>query len=130
MFTIRFKGTGEYNTVILPLGQKMNSTYFMEHMLVLLTEVCYTEGSKPHERTDGVHFDNAAIHNAEVVQEHLANLGFTRIEHPPYSPDLAPYDFLLFGTMIEKFSGQPYECVGEAFLAVEGFLGRFSADLL
>jgi hypothetical protein len=52
-----------------------------------------------------LHFDNAPVHNTEGVQENLANVGFRRMEHPPYTPDFAPYDFLLFGAMKQRSQG-------------------------
>jgi histone-lysine N-methyltransferase SETMAR len=77
-----------------------------------------------------LHFDNAPIHSTEEVQGHLTNLGFTRMEHPPYSPDLAPSDFVLFSAMKENLLGQRFESVEEFFLAVKAFLRRLSADFL
>jgi histone-lysine N-methyltransferase SETMAR len=72
-----------------------------------------------------LYFDNAPIHSTEEVQGHLRYLSFTRMEHPLYSPDLAPCDFFLFGTMKENFSGQRFESAQELFRAVEAFLRAF-----
>ena len=33
--------------------------------------------------------DNAPAHRALATQKKLAYLGFQRLQHPPYSPDLA-----------------------------------------
>jgi hypothetical protein len=52
------------------------------------------------------------------------------MEHPPYSPNLAPGDFYLFGAMKENFSGQRFESVDELFFAVEAFLRGIPADFL
>jgi hypothetical protein len=89
MLTIVFNGTCEYTIVILQAGQEMNSRYFMECVLGPLTEVCCPEGRKSHKRRVVLHFDNAPIHNTDEIQGHLMNLGFTKMEHPPYSPDPA-----------------------------------------
>jgi len=43
-----------------------------------------------------LHQDNAPAHNALSVKQLLANKNITVLEHPPYSPDLAPCDFCLF----------------------------------
>jgi [histone H3]-lysine36 N-dimethyltransferase SETMAR len=43
-----------------------------------------------------LHQDNAPAHNALSVKQFLANKNITVMEHPPYSPDLAPCDFYLF----------------------------------
>jgi len=34
--------------------------------------------------------DNAPVHNAKKVQTAIAECGFQEMNHPPYSPDLAP----------------------------------------
>jgi len=43
-----------------------------------------------------LHHDNAPAHDALRVRELLAKNSITKMDHPPYSPDLAPYDFWLF----------------------------------
>ena len=41
-----------------------------------------------------LHRDNAPAHDALRVREFLAKNTFTKMDHPSYSPDLAPCDFL------------------------------------
>jgi hypothetical protein len=43
------------------------------------------------------------------------------MNHPAYSPDLAPCDFFLFGAMKENFSGTRFARADELFQAVEDF---------
>jgi len=43
-----------------------------------------------------LHHDNAPAHTALSVREFLATKQITVLEHPAYSPDLAPIDFFLF----------------------------------
>jgi len=40
--------------------------------------------------------DNAPPHRVLATQKKLAYLGFQCLDHPPYSPDLAPSDYHLF----------------------------------
>jgi len=40
--------------------------------------------------------DNAPAHRALATQKKLAYLGFHCLDHPPYSPDLAPSHYHLF----------------------------------
>ncbi|GBP10692.1 Histone-lysine N-methyltransferase SETMAR [Eumeta japonica] len=40
--------------------------------------------------------DNASVHTARVSRQALKDTGFSEIDHPPYSPDLAPSDYFLF----------------------------------
>jgi histone-lysine N-methyltransferase SETMAR len=130
MLIIFVNGTGEYKIAILPAGQKMNNSYFMKCVLRPLPEVCYPQGRKSHKRRTMLYFGNAPIHSAEEFQGHLTNMGFTRMEHLPYSPDLAPCDLFLFGAMKENFSGQRFKSAEEPFLAVQTFSRGPSADFL
>ena len=40
--------------------------------------------------------DNAPAHRAFATKKKLAYLGYQCLDHPPYSPDLAPSDYRLF----------------------------------
>ena len=43
--------------------------------------------------------DNARPHSARIIQEKILDLGWSVLPHPPYSSDLAPNDFHLFGSL-------------------------------
>jgi hypothetical protein len=130
VFTTLFNGTGDHKTAILPEGQKMNNTYFRECVLRSFTEICYPQGRGTHERRVMLNFDNALVHNTEGVQESLANFGFKRMEQPPYSRDLAAYNFFLFGAIKQAFAEKHFDTILDLFMRVEEFLGRLSADYL
>ncbi|PSN35529.1 hypothetical protein C0J52_23671 [Blattella germanica] len=59
-----------------------------------------------HDHTNvtgwGFYYDNARSHVANKVMQHLARFNITCAPHPPYIPDLAPYDVLLFLSLITK----------------------------
>jgi histone-lysine N-methyltransferase SETMAR len=42
------------------------------------------------------HQDNAPAHKSVLTMEKLRDLHYKLLEHPPYSPGLAPSDFCLF----------------------------------
>jgi histone-lysine N-methyltransferase SETMAR len=52
--------------------------------------------------------DNARPHTAHLTVETINNLGFELLPHPPYSPDLAPSDYHLFGPMKKTLGGQKF----------------------
>ena len=59
-----------------------------------------------------LHYDNASIHKNPQVLNHLKNRNIKLIPHPPYSPDISPCDFFLFGALknhLEGFSSTNYE---------------------
>jgi hypothetical protein len=50
--------------------------------------------------------------------------------HPPYSLDLAPYDFFLSGAMKQAFAWQHFATIDDLLMSVEAFLTRLSAEFL
>jgi len=50
--------------------------------------------------------DNARPHTAAHTLETLKQLKWEAMEHPAYSPDLAPSDFHLFGPLKEALRGR------------------------
>ena len=52
--------------------------------------------------------DNARPHTARLTMATIAELGWQTLEHPPYSPDLSPCDFHLFGPLKEALGGQRF----------------------
>jgi histone-lysine N-methyltransferase SETMAR len=49
--------------------------------------------------------DNAPAHRALETQKKLAYLGFQCLDHPPYSPDLAPLDYHVFPGLKKQLKG-------------------------
>jgi len=79
----------------LPKGQTINAEYYSS-LLVQLKDI---SKEKHHGIfTKGVLFlhDNTPDYRALATQKKLAYLGFHSLDHPPYSPDLAPSDYHLF----------------------------------
>jgi len=54
--------------------------------------------------------DNAHSHTAAHTLETLKQLKWEAMEHPAYSPDLAPSDFHLFGLLKEALRGRRFSC--------------------
>jgi len=52
--------------------------------------------------------DNARPHTARLTLETVEQLGLEVLLHPPYSPDLAPSDYHLFGPMKKMLGGQKF----------------------
>jgi len=56
-----------------------------------------------------LHQDNAQAHKALSVKTFLTKHKITVLEHPPYSPDLAPCDFFVFPKINSALKGtSPY----------------------
>ena len=54
-------------------------------------------------------------------------MGVKTVPHPPYSPDLAPYDFWLFPKLKEKLRGSCHEIIEEMKEAVMKVIDKKSS---
>ena len=66
--------------------------------------------------------DNARPHAALRTQEAIQKLGWTTLPHPPYSPDLAPSDYHLFGKLKKSLCGNHYGSVDAVKRAVQAWI--------
>jgi histone-lysine N-methyltransferase SETMAR len=55
-----------------------------------------------------VHADNARRHTAKVALDAMEGNAMKRAPHPPYSPDLAPSEFYLFGHVKQLLRGYEF----------------------
>ena len=60
-----------------------------------------------------LHHDNAPAHAAISVKQFLDEKQVTTLEHPAYSPDLAPCDFWLFPKLKNVVKGTHFESVDD-----------------
>lgn len=67
------------------------------------------------------HQDNAPVHKAAIAMAAIQEAGFELVEHPPYSPDLAPSDFYLFPRLKEHLRGKKFDDDSDVMAAVEDF---------
>ncbi len=54
-----------------------------------------------------LHLDKAPSHNVHFTKEFLDKRSIRLLDHPSYSPDLAPADFFLFPNLKAKLAGMP-----------------------
>ena len=52
--------------------------------------------------------DNAPVHNSATVKKYMEENNLHCAPHPPYSPDLAPSDFYLFGALKSRIRDQVF----------------------
>ena len=74
--------------------------------------------------TKGVLFlhENAPAQRTLATQKKLAYLGFQYLDHPPYSPDLAPSDYHLFSGLKKQLKGRYFSSDAEVIAAAEIWL--------
>jgi len=97
----------------------------MEDYLSLLVQLKDNLKEKLHRKvTKGVLFlhDNTPAHRALATQKKLAYLGFQCLDHPLYSPDLAPSDYHLFPGLKKQLKGRHFSSDAEIIAAAETWL--------
>jgi histone-lysine N-methyltransferase SETMAR len=77
---------------LIPQGQTVKQVYYVE-ILKWLCEDVHRKRPELWPNDWILHHNNAPIHKAFSVKQFLVQKLITEIEHPPYSPDLAPGDF-------------------------------------
>ena len=66
--------------------------------------------------------DNARCHTSMATCEYMAKHGLRHMPHPPYSPDLEPCDFFLFGYIKTKLIGTEFKTKEEALEKINSIL--------
>lgn len=67
------------------------------------------------------HQDNAPVHKGHLAMAKFHDLKYELLEHPPYSPDLAPSDYHLFPKLKIFLGGQRFSSNEEAIAAVDEY---------
>ena len=90
----------------------MNSANYCELLKHVKEDI---KNKRRVHQSEGVilHHGNARPHTAAQTVQTINNLGWELLPHPPYSPDLAPSDFHLFGPMKEFTRGTKFESDNE-----------------
>jgi histone-lysine N-methyltransferase SETMAR len=94
IFTVIWNPLGFQVVDKLPTGTKMNGDYFVTNILEPLEQKIVPNERKPHARRLTVHLDNCSIHTSGASEVLMTEHNMIRLKHPPYSPDLAPIDFI------------------------------------
>ncbi|UYV65859.1 BCHE [Cordylochernes scorpioides] len=68
---------------------------------------------------------NARPHTSCKTVSTIIKLGFEVLEHPAYSPDLAPSDYFLFGLLKKELKGKRFDSDEDVQKVVQYFFTRF-----
>ena len=101
---------------ILPQGEKLNKQFHEDHIIRELHKRHGSDKCLNIERNLTLHMDNAPTHRVDGLPSDLC---INRLVHPPYSPDLAIFDFFLFGFLKMKLEGSSIESPVDLKVAVE-----------
>ena len=88
----------------LPKGQTINAEYYLSLLVQLMDTLKEKHRRKVTKRVLFLR-DIALAHRALAIRKKLAYLGFHCLDHPPFSPDLAPSDYHLFPGLKKQLKG-------------------------
>jgi len=107
MATVFWDAHGIIFVDYLKKGKTITGEYYaslLDQLKVIISE------KRPHLNRKKVlfHQDNARVHTCLKSMAKIEQLKFELVDHPPYSPDLAPSDFFLFPNLKKWLAGQRF----------------------
>ena len=121
MATIFWDAQGVLLIEFTPRVQTVNSATYCETLNKLKEAIRRKRPGRLREGVVLLH-DNATPHTANMTKQWLQHFGWEILPHPPYSPDLAPLDFHLFGHLKRHLSGVRFDTDEEVVADVKGWL--------
>lgn len=127
MVTVFWDCEGVILIDVMPRGSTINSEAYVSTLTKLKKRF---QRLRRHNNPGDVliQHDNARPHTSLRTSEHIAKQGWTVLPHPPYSPDLAPSDFHLFGALKDGIRGRHFENNEEVIRAVKKWLRDQNKD--
>ena len=88
-------------------GVTINNKTFKSNCLYPLVNALNKQRPTSGTKNIKIHYDNARPHIHFSVKKYIKSKQFIIIDHPPYSPDLAPSDFWFFDYIKERLTSNP-----------------------
>ena len=104
---------------VLPPNESITAQYYCDLLEKLNVAVFEKRRRRMSHGNLYLQHDNARPHTATITQEKITQLRLNILEHPPYSPDLAPTDFCLFRPMKSAFQGKDYASSSTVILDIQ-----------
>jgi len=128
MSVIFFDWQGVIHKELVPEGETIDAVYYKGVMKWILNRI---RRVRPGMCECGDWFllhDNAPSHNATIVKQCLAQRNVTVLDHPPYSPDLAPAHYFLFPKVKFHLKGRPFDSISDIQKAATNTLNTTAKD--
>jgi len=111
----------------LPKGQTINAEHYSP-LPVQLKDILKEKRLGKFSKVVLFLHNNVPAHRALATQKKLAYLGFQCLDHPPYSPDLAPSDYHPFPGLKNQSKGRHFSSDAEVITAAETWLDGQLSD--
>jgi histone-lysine N-methyltransferase SETMAR len=106
----------------LPQGRTINADYYSDLLKGPLHEALKKKRCRKLHLRPLLQQDNARPHTARRTIDVIAELKWELLPHPPYSPDLAPSDYHLFGELKKPLRGIHFDSLKAVQKAVNNWV--------
>lgn len=96
MLILFYDSKGIVHKEFVPPGQTVTGAFYLTVLQRLLARIARIRPEYKEPGSWSLLHDNAPSHRSILIRQFLAQKQVTVLDHPPYSPDLAPCDFFLF----------------------------------
>ncbi|UYV83593.1 hypothetical protein LAZ67_23001558 [Cordylochernes scorpioides] len=107
--------------IFLSLRQRMNSDLYCDILVNKLKPGIKNKRKGKLSKSILFLHENARPHTSCKTVSTIIKLGFEVLEHPAYSPDLAPSDYLLFGLLKKELKGKRFDSDEDVQKVVQDF---------
>ena len=108
MLTLFWDERGVISEHYMPRGNTVNSAAYADLLKNHLRPAINSKRRGLLSTGVLLQHDNARPHTARWTVATIQGLSFECLPHPPYSPDLAPSDFHVFGPLKEAMGGKSF----------------------
>ena len=119
---------GIFHKEFVPTGQTVNAMFYLGVLKRLVSRI---RRIRPEYREEGswrLLHDNAPSHHSTLTTGYLTKNRIVSINHSPYSPDMAPCGFYLFGKLHLAMKGKRYADVNAIPMASTAILNAIPKD--
>lgn len=96
MYIVFFRSNGLVHVNAVPRGKTIDSSYYIENGLSPAFRAIEKQRKACGTKNLKLLHDGATCHSSIMTNNFIEEHGVKLVNHPPYSPDLAPCDFWLF----------------------------------
>jgi hypothetical protein len=115
---------------MFPKGEDFDTHYFCTNILADINRIRLAATEEDARRNVVLHFDNPSPHTATTSINFLSLHRMKKALQLPFSPDLVPSDFYLFGKFKSELNGAEFEDKHKLLDNVIGVLNGITHDEL
>jgi [histone H3]-lysine36 N-dimethyltransferase SETMAR len=110
---------GPVHWELLQQGQTITAQVYCDMLDRVAAELAV---KRPHRQHQIFLQDNARPHTARITQQKFQQLGWEVLDHPPYSPDLAPSDYRAFLSLQNWMKGKEFATEAELRKSIQDWV--------